>query len=244
MNLLGFDTSTAATSVCVLRGDGATFETEPDAAALTRLPAHASELMPAVAELLDRAGIAYRELDAIAVGVGPGTFTGLRIGVATARGLALAHGLELRPVSSLTALGAGLAERVRDAAEPAPGSDAGGAGAELARVSLLPLIDAKRGEVYGALYDGAAERWPPFAAAPDALTARLREEGATPLAAGDGSVRFRGVLEAAGVRVEPDGSPVHVVRALHVCRLAATVPGVAPEAVLPEYLRVPDAKPQ
>ena len=79
---------------------------------------------------------------------------------------------------------------------------------------------------------------------PEALVERIAEEGVAPLAAGDGSVRFREMLEAAGVRVEPDGSPAHVVRALHVCRLAATQPGVAPEAVLPEYLRVPDAKPQ
>jgi tRNA threonylcarbamoyladenosine biosynthesis protein TsaB len=222
VSLLGFDTSTAATSVCVLRDDGAAFESEPDAVALARPPAHASELMPAVAELLEQAGVGYDELEAIAVGVGPGTFTGLRIGVATARGLALAHGLRLRPVSSLAALAAGME------------------GAALA----LPLIDAKRGELYGALYEGGEERWAPFVTPPEALAERLRDEGVAASAAGDGSVRFREMLEAAGVRVEPDGSPAHVVRALHVCRLATQQPGVAPEAVLPEYLRVPDAKPQ
>ncbi|HEY6780808.1 MAG TPA: tRNA (adenosine(37)-N6)-threonylcarbamoyltransferase complex dimerization subunit type 1 TsaB [Thermoleophilaceae bacterium] len=229
MSLLGFDTSTPATSVCVLRADGELFETRPDAAALTRPPAHASELMPAVAELLRQARVGYEDLEAIAVGVGPGTFTGLRIGVATARGLALAHGLELRPVSSLAALAAGLAETLGPARES---------------LSLLPLIDAKRGELYGALYEGARERWPAFVASPAALVERLRREDVAPVAAGDGSVRFREVLEAAGVRVEPDRSPAHVVRALHICRLAAALAGVAPEAVLPEYLRVPDAKPQ
>jgi hypothetical protein len=76
------------------------------------------------------------------------------------------------------------------------------------------------------------------------LTDRVRAEEVAPLAAGDGSVRFRGVLEAAGIRVVPDESRSHVVRALHVCRLAAGVPGVAPQAVLPDYLRAPDAKPQ
>jgi tRNA threonylcarbamoyladenosine biosynthesis protein TsaB len=225
VSLLGFDTSTAATSVCVLREDGAVLETDPDAAALARPPAHASELMPAIAELLEQAGVEYGDLEAIAVGVGPGTFTGLRIGVATARGLALAHGLQLRPVSSLAALAAGVGERS-------------------GKAPLLPLIDAKRGELYGALFDGEDERWPPFVAPPEELVERLRGETVPPLAAGDGSVRFRAMLEAAGVRVEPDGSPAHVVRALHVCRLAAALPGVAPEAVLPEYLRVPDAKPQ
>ena len=241
MSLLGFDTSTPATSVCVLRADATVFESVPDAAALALPPAHASELMPAVAELLERAEVDYGELEAVAVGVGPGTFTGLRIGVATARGLALAHGLELRPVSSLAALAAGLREARR--AEAAAGD---GQPAAQARQSppLLPLIDAKRGELFAALYEGETVRWSPFVAAPEALVERLREEDVAPVAAGDGSVRFREVLEAAGVRVEPDGSPVHVVRALHVCRLARALPGVAPETVLPEYLRVPDAQPQ
>ncbi len=109
----------------------------------------------------------------------------------------------------------------------------------------LPLIDAKRGEVFAALYGSDAEPlWGPLAEAPDRLAERVRADGASPLAAGDGSVRFRGVLEAAGIRVLPGESRSHVVRALHVCRLAAGVPGVAPQAVLPDYLRAPDAKPQ
>ena len=64
------------------------------------------------------------------------------------------------------------------------------------------------------------------------------------LAAGDGSVRFRDVLEAAGVRVAPAGSRAHVVRGLSICRLALDVPPAAPQAVLPQYLREPDAKPR
>ena len=170
---------------------------------------------------MERAEIGFGELEAIAVGVGPGTFTGLRIGVATARGLASANALPLRPVSSLAALAAGI-----DAA------------------LALPLIDAKRGEVFAALYEGEERRWAPFAAPPDAVAARLHEQGLTALAAGDGSIRFRGVLEAAGIGAPPDGSGVHVVRALHVCRLAARVADAPPEAVLPDYLRAPDAKPQ
>ena len=65
-----------------------------------------------------------------------------------------------------------------------------------------------------------------------------------PLAAGDGSIRFRDVLEAAGVRVAPAGSRVHVVRGLSICRLALKAPSVAQEAVLPQYLREPDAQPR
>ena len=90
--------------------------------------------MPAVARVLAEAGLAYADLGAIAVGVGPGTFTGLRIGVATARALGSSAGLQLRPVSSLAALAAGID------AEP-----------------TLAVIDARRGEVFAALYEGAEE---------------------------------------------------------------------------------------
>ena len=221
MNLLGFDTATAATAACLVRSDGVVFEELPDPAELGRPPAHAAELMPKLAAVLERGGIDFADVGALAVGVGPGTFTGLRIGVATARGLAAATGAELRPVSSLAALAAGIAD---DAA--------------------LALLDAKRGELFGGLYTGGEEAWPPFVAEPEAVAERVRSAGLTPMAAGDGSVRFRGVLEAAGIRVEPEGSRAHVVRALHVCRLAERVPAVAPGALLPEYLREPDAKPQ
>jgi tRNA threonylcarbamoyladenosine biosynthesis protein TsaB len=222
VSTLGIDTSTAASAVCVLRGDGEVFELAPEPDALARPPAHARELMPAVASAMEQAGLTYRDLDAIAVGVGPGTFTGLRIGIATARALASANGLALRPVSSLAALAAGIDAELR-----------------------LPLIDAKRGEVFAALYGADGEpRWGPVAEAPEGVGERVREGAVTPLAAGDGSVRFRGVLEAAGISVLPDESNSHVVRALHVCRLAAEVPGAPPQAVLPDYLRAPDAKPQ
>jgi tRNA threonylcarbamoyladenosine biosynthesis protein TsaB len=109
--------------------------------------------------------------------------------------------------------------------------------------ALLPLIDARRGEVFAALHGAGGELlWPPFVAAPEAVAERVRQAGFRARAAGDGSIRFRRVLEAAGIRVDADESRSHVVRALHVCRLARAVPGQPPEAVLPEYLRAPDAK--
>jgi tRNA threonylcarbamoyladenosine biosynthesis protein TsaB len=221
VTLLGLDTSTPAASACVLRADGEAFEVTPAAERLARPPAHASELMPAVAGAMERAGVGWDDLRAIAVGVGPGTFTGLRIGIVTARALATAGGLPLRRVSSLAALAAGIDAPVR-----------------------LPLIDARRGEVFAALYDADEGLWPPFTATPADLVARLRDGGFRPLAAGDGSIRFRGMLEEAGIPVEPKDSDAHVVRALHVCRLGEGAQDEPPEAVLPEYLREPDAKPQ
>jgi tRNA threonylcarbamoyladenosine biosynthesis protein TsaB len=215
VNVLGLDTSTDASSACVLRADGEAFEERGESSR-----AHARELLPAVVAAMERSGLDWSGLEAIAVGVGPGGYTGLRIGIATARALGRATGLGLRPVSSLAALAKGAGEGL-----------------------VLALIDARRGELFAALYEDGKELWAPFAAAPEAVAERVNAEGLRPLAAGNGSVRFRELLEAAGIRVEPDGSRAHEVRALHVCELAAGVSPVSPEAVLPDYLRSPDAEP-
>jgi tRNA threonylcarbamoyladenosine biosynthesis protein TsaB len=219
--LLGIDTSTAASGAAVLRADGEAFEVRPPAARLLEPPAHAAELLPAAERALSDAGLGFGDLDAIAVGVGPGGFTGLRIGIVTARALAASAGLELRPVSSLDALAAGAGE------DP-----------------VLALIDAKRGELFAGLYEGGEPLWAPFAARPEAVAERVREAGVTPVGIGDGSVRFRDELEAAGVRVAPAESGSHTVSALQVCRIGLGTAPVSPEAVVPDYLRAPDAKPR
>ncbi|MBV9212404.1 MAG: tRNA (adenosine(37)-N6)-threonylcarbamoyltransferase complex dimerization subunit type 1 TsaB [Actinobacteria bacterium] len=220
MNLLGIDTSTPASAACLLRADGEAFEVVPDVAELTAPPGHARELMPRIATVLDRAGVRATELEAIAVGTGPGGFTGLRIGIATARGLASAAGAGLVPVSSLDALAAGIDAAVR-----------------------VPLIDARRGELFGAILSAGESHGEPFVAPPETVAERAAAAGSSGLAAGDGSLRFRGLLEAAGVKVADEGSSAHVVRALNVCRLADGARPVAPEAVLPNYIRAPDARP-
>jgi tRNA threonylcarbamoyladenosine biosynthesis protein TsaB len=220
VTILGFDTSTAACTAALLLPDGRAVEHPVSPERLEKRPAHAAELLPAVRDVMERAGVSFADLDAIAVGRGPGTFTGLRIGIATARALAKANELPVRGVSSLAALAAGMPDGPR-----------------------LPLIDAKRGEVYGALFDGSTCRWPPFALTVDALVERLA--GSPPvLAAGDGSLRFLEQLEAAGVSVAPRGSPLHVVSAAHLCRVALDVPDAPPEQVLPDYVREPDAVPR
>jgi tRNA threonylcarbamoyladenosine biosynthesis protein TsaB len=126
VNILGFDTSTAATTVCLLRGDGQAFEVEPLVERLLEPPGHARELMPAVDRVMGEAGVGFGDLDAVGVGIGPGGFTGLRIGIATAHGIAQSAQIPLHPVLSLDALAAGIESE-------AP----------------FPLIDAKRHEVYG-----------------------------------------------------------------------------------------------
>jgi len=219
VNLLGFDCSTAACAVCVVRSDGAAFEA-PHAEPLAERPAHGRELLAAIVATLERSGIAFSDLDAIAVGVGPGGFTGLRIGISTAHGLALAHGTPLRPVSSLAALAAGIDSPL-----------------------ALPLIDARRGELFGALYENGERRWEPFALTPEDLATRLAGEASAPLAAGDGALRYREPLERAGLAIAGADAPAHRVSAAQVCRLAEGVADRAPEAVRPDYVREPDARP-
>ena len=219
MNVLGLDTSTAASAAAVLRSDGQAFAREAAPAEAGGRPTHSAELMPRVVAALDEAGLDWAALDAVAVGVGPGAFTGLRIGVATARALSAAHGLELRPVSSLAALATGIDADLR-----------------------LPLIDAGRGEVFAALYEGNRQRWAPFATTAEALAERVRKEEITPLAAGNGSVRWGDVLQAGGVRVVPADQQAHVPSAVAICRLALDATAEPAETVLPQYLREPDVQ--
>lgn len=96
---------------------------------------HGSKLVPCVKSLMDQSGYKMEHLDAIAVAQGPGSYTGLRIGVATAKGLAFAHDLPLIGVDSLQALG----KRVISQAEP--------------NAYIIPMIDARRMEVYAAVLD-------------------------------------------------------------------------------------------
>jgi len=224
VRLLGIDTSTAGTAVALRLGDGTAREARDDPPAGAH-PGHATKLLALAEPLLAEAGIGWNELDRIAVGVGPGTFTGLRVGVTTARGLAQSLDVELVGVGSLAAL-----------AEPA-----------LAQGRVLAVLDARRGEVFAAAFERGRDGRPVAAADPVALVPeRLRGllggagAGEGSIAVGDGAVRYRGQAEAAGARVPADGDPVHLVTGAAVCRLGAHL---HPEtAVVPDYRRRPDAE--
>jgi tRNA threonylcarbamoyladenosine biosynthesis protein TsaB len=165
-------------------------------------------------------------VERIAVGVGPGSFTGLRIGIATARALAASTGAPVTGVCTLDALAQALAQLQR------PG---------LARLAVL---DARRGELFAALYSPAGERiWGPIVCSPPELTERLAEQPSAPLAGGSGALRFRNELASCGVEAPDDADPVHRIAARHICALAAA--GDAGDDVArlaPIYLRPPDAE--
>jgi tRNA threonylcarbamoyladenosine biosynthesis protein TsaB len=185
--ILAFDTATTTATAALVR-DG-----EP----LAEAAVPPSEIYAAVDGLVDDPG----KLDAIAVGLGPGSFTGVRIGVAAARVMALALDLTVAGVSTLEALAAG-----------APGT--------------VPVVDARRREVF-ALIDGEPRCLAPAELPPATLV-------------GDGAVRYRAQLEAAGAEVPSDDDPRHLPRARFHAALARDFG--APDAVEPVYLRVPDAE--
>jgi tRNA threonylcarbamoyladenosine biosynthesis protein TsaB len=217
MTVLGIDTATAATAAAVWAEDVAV-ERRDDPAPGAR-PAHASRLLELIEAVLDETG-GWDAVTRIAVGLGPGGFTGLRHGIATARALAQARELPLAGVSSLSALAAGT---------DAP--------------LTVAVIDARRGEVFAAAYAHGETRLPPIAIPPAALAGRLTGDLAGPLAVGDGAVRFREELERAGAAVPADSSPLHRVSALQVCRLGAMGDTADRNALVPDYRREPDASP-
>ena len=221
MIVLGLDTATTATVAGVLDRSGAVTEVRDDPEPGVR-PAHAGRLLGAAEAALERAGLGWDEVERIAVGVGPGSFTGLRIGIATARALAQGRGLPVVGVSSLEALARGAAE--------AP--------------LVLAVLDARRGEAFAAAWRGGALVLPAAALSPEALAERVAALQGTALAVGDGAVRFRGPLEAAGALVPPDEDGAHRLHAEHVCRLGAAGNPIDRDALLPDYLREPDAVPR
>jgi len=227
--ILGIDTSTAATAAAVWAPGGPEVEARDEGgwgSDSGARPQHASRLLSLVEEALGGAGAGWEAVERIAVGVGPGGFTGLRHGIATARALAQARDLPLAAVSSLEALARGAAP------------EAGGK-------PVLAVIDARRGEVFAAAWRGGERLLGPLAIAPAELAERLAAQGhADALAAGDGAVRFREQLERAGAAVPEDRSPAHRVSALEICRLGAAGEITDRDRLVPDYRREPDAVPR
>jgi tRNA threonylcarbamoyl adenosine modification protein YeaZ/ribosomal-protein-alanine acetyltransferase len=212
MRILSIDTAMAACSAAVVDTD----QDVPLAAAFQAMErGHAEALAPMVAEVMRASGLAFSDIDRIAVTVGPGTFTGVRIGLSFGRGLGLVRGIPVIGIDSLSAIAAN----------------------EASCGPLLVVSDARNDEVYAASFDEARQ----LISEPRVTTAAGAAEGLPPDALVIGTAK-RSVLAMSGrsdLSVSPEGDLPDAAR---FARLAASAtPGDMPA---PLYLRAPDAKPQ
>lgn len=216
MLILALDTTTIAGSCALIREGRVVREEASDASQpqATRLP---RDLMA----LLDRETVALSEIDAFAVGIGPGSFTGLRVGIATMQGLAVATGKPLFGASALDALAA-----------------VAGTG------RVATWVDAWRGEVYAALYEAGREAEPPVVARPDDLVRHLA--GQETLFTGDGAAVHRETIRAVLGDLARFTEPVAPLLAGAMAGLAADAFRAGgrprPHAIRPLYVRRPDAE--
>lgn len=221
MNVLAFDTSMAACSVALWRGEAGRLHHR--FALMER--GHAEALFPMIEAVMEEAALGFDDLDRIAVTSGPGTFTGVRAGVAAARGLALGCGAPVVAATSLEVMAHGALARL------GAGSCAGG---------LLIAHDARRGELYVQLFDAKAQaRTEPALATPGEAAALALEAG---LIAGSGAALVATEAAEIGARVAAT-LPNLLPEAAHLAQLAATR-APSERQVSPLYLRPPDAKPQ
>ena len=214
-SLLAFDCAGAACSAAVWR-DGAVVAHHHEAMAR----GHSERLVPMIDTVMRESGLSYEALDAIAVTCGPGGFTGVRIGLATARGLALASGRPLLGFSNFAVL----AEAVPEA--------------ELSGRTLAVVLDAKRADLFFQTFatKGAAEG-EPGAALPDELD-KLLPPGPV-LLAGDAASQAVAALEAAGRDVRT-ASAAGAADAADLAGLAARLEPGQSAPTRPIYLRPPD----
>ena len=236
MRVLALDTALGACSVALLDEGKIRARRYQD---LTR--GHAEVLMGLVSEVEEEAGLRALECDRLGVTIGPGTFTGLRVGLAAARGLALATGLPLVGITTLQAIAANADSEKGRQMDPQKDSGEG---------RILALLDARRGEVYGQLFEaGEALKpvTPPQVLTLEAAEALTREAlagtseaahqvsligtGAALVAARIGTAALDLISDAG---FQPD--------AAEVARLAARIADPAAAPPDPLYLRAPDAK--
>jgi tRNA threonylcarbamoyladenosine biosynthesis protein TsaB len=219
------DTATPVTSVAVGSGVGVLA-----AMAARNERAHAELLVPMVRQVLERAGIDQRELAAIAVGTGPGLFTGLRVGISSAKALAQAWRLPIVAVPSLDLLAFACRH---------------------ARRLVCAVIDGRRGELFSAIYRPAGtgiERIGEHRVQrPDQLAAELEALGGPVLLCGDGALRSAAAFERLGKTVEVAGVDHAAPSAESLIQLALQLlergEVTQPLDVHPLYLRRPDVDP-
>ncbi len=227
MLILVLDSSTGVVTVAVARAED--LEAGPVAGREVLVEVSVSSrgasetLLPAAHAALGLAGTDVGEIERILVGVGPGTFTGIRIALAAARSLSLATGAALSRNSTLDALAAPALMSAGDA-------------------DVLAVLDAKRRQVFARRFADEGGRGGISCIAPEELSAGLPagDVRRATLVVGDGAVRYREALSGIG-RIPDDASPLHRVTAAgHV--LSADLAPVPAREVVPLYIREPDAE--
>jgi len=212
------DTATASPSLALVRDEDPIAELW-----LAPEPGSGRRVLEAAHGLLVSAGHEVADIEAIVVGVGPGGFTGLRIGLSTALGLGQALRVPVTGASSLEALALGIAGEFPDGA------------------LIAPMLDARRRELFTAVYRSRAgdleQLLAPVAIAPAAFMARLRAFG-EPVAVGGEGVAAAGP-EIGEFAVPPPGSPAHRLSAAALVRRVRTGAGLPAR---PVYARLPDAE--
>lgn len=217
MLVLAFDTSTTIATVAVVRVEERRELLAEMSISGTGSGSSSEALLPAVHSALGICGIGVGEIDLILVGLGPGTFTGIRISAATARSLAFGSGVGVTGGDTLSALAA-------------PALQTLGEGE-----SVLSVVDARRGEVFAQRH-GDGEPGDILCAAPESLP----ESMSATLVVGDGAARYRDNLTRFG-RIPSDGSPLNRVTASGMVQ-ASELTAVSPDELTPIYVRQPDAE--
>ncbi len=222
MLVLALDTTTREGS-CALARDGRVLREQGSDASKPQ----AARLPGDLARLLEQEGVTLAQIDVYAVSTGPGSFTGLRVGIATMQGLAFAAGKPLIGISALDALHEAVQVHVHSAR------------AVQARVATW--VDAWRGEIYAALYEDGIEVEPPALAHPGDLLPRLA--GRRTMFIGDGAGTHADAIRAALGGDATIADPVAPLLAGTIARLAteAALGGALPppDAIRPLYVRRP-----
>lgn len=222
MNILALDTSMGACSAAVLRAGSAERALFAREAPMER--GHAEALMPMIAEVMEEAGLDFSALDLIAAMTGPGSFTGVRIAIAAARGLALVTPAKLYGADSLTVM----ARSARSAGVVGDGP-------------FAVAVDARRGMLYLGLYNETDRKLDgPLLVSPDDAVPLLPNELRT--AVGSGGSLLAEAAARTGRKLEatlPELQPSAAALAEIALESGDTVP-----VLRPLYLRPPDARPQ
>lgn len=219
MLILGIESSAKAASAALWQ-DGEMLALSVQRTALT----HSRTLLPMAESMLENAGLRIEDVDAVAVAEGPGSFTGVRIGVATVKGLCWGAEKKAIGVSTLEAMSRSVLFAAGESV-------------------ICPVMDARRAQVYGAIFDADGRRITEDAAIAAAeLAEKVRALGKSALVLGDGWAVFEKALQEQAVPYTVVPEPLRYQNAWGVCLAAMDSEPIGADELLPVYLRLSQAE--